>query len=309
MIELVVETADDGEKLDRIVARALNVSRRIARVVIGEGGVTVNGKPWKIIAKPVRAGAKVAIDRSREAVAEQHQPQGEATLEPQRILHYDRELVVVDKPAGLLSETDRIGSVSLQTLVPKLLAAMNERNRDIWLVHRLDAGTSGVIVLARTAAAARKLDATFRETKATKRYLALCNGRLSTPRDVDAAIGRAQGTRQKVDPQEGKPAFTTLVPRAVGTTATLVEARPRTGRTHQIRVHAAHAGHPLLGDRLYGGPVYTASTPPQAIGRVMLHAHSLTVPHPATGKPTCWIATPPKDFVALATTLGLADGL
>ncbi len=307
MIELTVEQADDGEKLDRIVARALDVSRRIARIVIGEGAVTVNGKPWKIIAKPVRAGAKVAIDRTREAVAEQ--PRHEPALDRERIIHLDRELVVIDKPADLLSETDRAGSVSLQTLVPKLLATLSERNRDVWLVHRLDAGTSGVIVLARTAAAGRMLDAVFREAKASKRYLALCNGRLADERDIDGPIGRAQGTRHKVDPQQGKPAFTKLVPRAVGTTATLVEARPRTGRTHQIRVHAAHAGHPLLGDRLYGGPVYTASTPPQAIGRVMLHACSLTLPHPATGKPTEWIAKAPKDFVTLAATLGIAEGL
>ncbi|HSI06930.1 MAG TPA: pseudouridine synthase, partial [Myxococcota bacterium] len=138
---------------------------------------------------------------------------------------------------------------------------------------------------------------------------AICNGRLSDERDVDAPIGRAQGTRHKVDPEQGKQAFTKLVPRAVGTIATLVEARPRTGRTHQIRVHAAHVGHPILGDRLYGGPVYTASTPPLAIGRVMLHAHSLVVPHPASGKSIEWIAAPPKDLVALATTLGLERGL
>ena len=306
-IELVVEQADDGEKLDRIVARALDVSRRIARIVIGEGAVTVNGKPWKIIAKPVRAGAKVVIDRTREAVAEA--PKDEPALERERIIHLDREVVVIDKPPGLLSETDRAGSVSLQTLVPKLLATLNERNRDVWLVHRLDAGTSGVIVLARTPAAGRKLDAVFREAKASKRYLALCTGRLAETRDLDGPIGRGQGTRHKVDPAQGKPAWTRLVPRAVGTTATLIEAQPRTGRTHQIRVHAAHAGHPLLGDRLYGGPVYTASTPPQAIGRVMLHAYSLSLPHPASGTPTEWIARAPKDFVALASTLGLAAGL
>jgi len=306
LIELTVEAADDGEKLDRIVARALGVSRRVARIVIGEGAVNVNGKPWRIIAKPVKAGARVSIDRTREAAAAKSADTREPVLERERILHLDAAVVVLDKPAGLLSETDRIGSVSLQTLVPKLLGTLGERQRDIWLVHRLDAGTSGVIVLARTAAAARKLDATFREAGATKVYSALCNGRLAEQRDVDAPIGRAQGTRHKVDPTSGKPAFTTFVPRAVGTTATFVEARPRTGRTHQIRVHAAHLGHPLLGDRLYGGPAYTASTPPIAIGRPMLHAERLTIPHPTTGKSTTFTAPLPSDFRNLATTLGLA---
>lgn len=308
MIELTVEPGDDGEKLDRVVARALNVSRRIARIVIGEGAVTVDGKPWRIIAKPIKAGARVVIHRTREAVADQARLPGEARLERERILHMDREVIVIDKPAGLLSETDRSGTVSLQTLVPKLLEEIGERNRDVWLVHRLDAGTSGVIVMARVASAGRKLDEAFREAKNTKRYLALCNGRLAEPRDVDGPIARAQGTRHKVDPQ-GKPAFTRLVPRAVGVSATLVEAQPRTGRTHRIRVHAAYAGHPLLGDRLYGGPVYTASTPPQAIGRVMLHAASLTVPHPRSNTPVTWIAPVPKDFRDLATILGVSGGL
>lgn len=308
MIELVVEQGDDGEKLDRVVARALNVSRRIARIVIGEGGVTVDGKPWRIIAKPIKAGARVIINRTREGVAEQARLPGEARLERERILHMDQEVIVIDKPPGLLSESDRSGTVSLQTLVPRLLEEIGERNREVWLVHRLDAGTSGVIVMARLASSGRKLDAAFREAKNTKRYLALCNGRLADQRDIDGPIARAQGTKHKVDP-EGKPAFTRFVSKAVGTSATLIEAQPRTGRTHQIRVHAAHAGHPLLGDRLYGGPVYTASTPPQAIGRVMLHAASLTVPHPRSNTPVTWTAPVPKDFRDLAGILGLDAGL
>jgi 23S rRNA pseudouridine1911/1915/1917 synthase len=298
-------TLDQEEKLDRVVARALGVSRRIARIMIGEGAVEVNGKPWKIVAKPVRAGAVVRI--TREAPPEAGADQG-PSLDDDAVLYIDPSIIVIDKPSGLLSETDRVGSASLQTLVPQLLTRRGERSRDIWLVHRLDAGTSGVIVLARSAQAARALDAVFREARASKEYLALANGRLPEPRAVDAAIGRAQGTRHKVDPA-GKPAFTQLTPLRTGTSATLVECKPRTGRTHQIRVHLAHVGHPIFGDRLYGGPAYTASTPPRAVGRVMLHARALTVPHPKTGKASRFEALLPKDFVALGEALGVIDAL
>jgi 23S rRNA pseudouridine1911/1915/1917 synthase len=297
-------TVGQDEKLDRIVARALGVSRRIARIVIGEGAVLVNGKPWRIVAKPVKAGSTVRI--TREAPPEERPPG--PSLDDDAVLFVDGSIVVIDKPSGVLSETDRLGSVSLQTLVPQFLQRRGERVRDVWLVHRLDAGTSGVIVLARSAAAARALDAVFREGRAVKEYLALANGRLHEARDVDAPIGRAQGTRHRIDPS-GKPAFTQLTPLRIGTSATLVEARPRTGRTHQIRVHLAHVGHPILGDRLYGGPAYTASTPPKAVGRVMLHARALTIPHPKTGKATRFEAMLPKDFVGLGEALGVLDAL
>ncbi len=259
--------------------------------MIGSGAVLVDGKPWKIVAKPMKAGATVRV--TAEAPAEEAQRTPEV-----RIIHQDRDIVVVDKPAGLLSETDRAGSVSLQTVVPKLVGA-----REIWLVHRLDAGTSGVMVLAKSVKAARVLDAAFREATVRKEYWALANGRLSEPRDVDAPIGRAERTKHKVDPAQGKPAFTAFEPLRVGTSATLVLAKPRTGRTHQIRVHLAHLGHPILGDRLYGGPAYTATTPPQAIPRVMLHARALTIPHPTTGKATRFEADLHDDFERLSVLL------
>lgn len=299
MTEFVTDQTDHDTRLDQILGRRLGVSRRIARIMIGSGAVLVDGKPWKIVAKPMKAGARVQVTQDAPAEAPQER------THDVRIIHQDKDIIVVDKPAGLLSETDRAGSVSLQTVIPKLLKQAGERFSDVWLVHRLDAGTSGVMVLARSVKAARVLDAAFREATVRKEYWALANGRLSNARDVDAPIGKAERTRHKVDPAEGKPAFTAFEPIKTGTIATLVRARPRTGRTHQIRVHLAHAGHPILGDRLYGGPSYTATTPPQAIPRVMLHARALTIPHPATGKPTTFEADLHEDFSRLVTALGL----
>ncbi|MBC7792804.1 MAG: RluA family pseudouridine synthase [Clostridia bacterium] len=298
MAEFVTDAGDNGEKLDRILGRRLGVSRRVARIMIGTGAVEVDGQPWRIVAKPMKAGATVRVQD--EAVKAESQKPDELTLD---IIHRDQSIIVVDKPAGLLSETDRAGSVSLQTVVPKLLRNAGERFTDVWLVHRLDAGTSGVMVLARSVKSARALDAAFREATVRKEYVAIANGRLSEPRDVDAPIGKTERGRHKVDLAQGRAAFTAFAPLRVGTSATLVQARPRTGRTHQIRVHLAYLGHPILGDRAYGGPGYTATTPPLAIPRVMLHARALTIPHPATGKPTRFEADLHADFTRVMAAL------
>jgi 23S rRNA pseudouridine1911/1915/1917 synthase len=295
-ITIRLDSAHDGEKLDHVVAHAAAISRRVARTWIAAGRVSVNGKQVRIQTRPVRAGAEVSIEP--EATAAVVAPRLEL-----EVLAIDRYLVAINKPAGLLSEHDRFGSPSLEELLPAMLRARGERDR-VWLVHRLDAGTSGVIVVARTPMAVKALSEQFHDGKARKQYLALCCGRLEGERLIEAPIGRALRTRHEVR-ADGKPAATRIVSLDANDTASLVRAEPRTGRTHQIRVHLAHLGHPLWGDRLYGGPAYTPGASAEPIARPMLHAARLALAHPKTGAPLVFEATPPVDFLALTVRLGL----
>ncbi|MEM6730802.1 MAG: RNA pseudouridine synthase, partial [Myxococcota bacterium] len=198
------------------------------------------------------------------------------------------------------------GSPSLETEVPKLLAARGERP-EVTLVHRLDAGTSGLLVMARTRAATRRLNQAFREGEVDKRYLALVQGRFSRTERVNAPIARVKGTRHGVR-DDGRPARTDFASLTAAGQAALVEATLHTGRTHQIRVHASHLGHPLLGDRLYGGPGYTVHAPPKAIARPMLHAYELGFDL-SNGTRRVFRSLPPSDFRALAEAYGLGHAV
>lgn len=293
-IAFVVAVADDEERLDRIVAQGAGVSRREARIWIHNGRVAVAGKVIKVLSRTVRAGREIRVDRGESEVA---------SVQPAvEIITLDRQVIVVNKPPGLLSESDP-GRPSIQSLLPAVLAHRGEAPA-IWLVHRLDAGTSGVMVVARTRPAARALSAAFRRGTVRKDYLALCAGEVTRKQEVNLAIGRGSGRRWAVR-KDGKPAATTIVPLAAGGGYTLVHAQPRTGRTHQIRVHLSHLGHPLVGDGLYGGPRYTETNPPETIGRAMLHAVRLRLTHPTSGAPVSFVAPPPADLLALLAGAGI----
>jgi 23S rRNA pseudouridine1911/1915/1917 synthase len=149
-------------------------------------------------------------------------------------------------------------------------------------VHRLDAGTSGLLVVASDDRTHEALAAMFKRHEADRRYLALVRGAVSNDRfEVDAPLGRA-GARVRVDATGGRTAATAFETRERFTRATLLEARPRTGRTHQIRVHLSAVGHPILGDRRYGGGGEDA----RALGleRPFLHAWRIAFDHPVTGE-------------------------
>lgn len=307
-LTFVVQTQEDGGRLDQLVARHCSVSRRIARTLIATGCVHVNKRLVRILTRPVRAGAQVHVAQpeTQAPTPMPASPRGGRASHGRpdvEILYIDRWLVVVNKPARLLSEADRFGSPSLESVVPGMLKARGERS-NVWLVHRLDAGTSGVLVMARSSQAARLLGDSFREAVVRKRYLALCQGVLERAQVVDAPLARQRGTKHGVD-AAGKAARTAVEPLVKGAQATLVLARPTTGRTHQIRVHMQHLGHPLLGDRLYGGPGFTSEKPPRAIGRAMLHAQRLVLPHPKKGETLIYEAPPPLDFLNAAAAFGI----
>ena len=302
-IQCTVTGEEDGQKLDRLVARYAGVSRRIARILISRGAVKANGRGVKILTKPMKAGVKLLIEKS--LVEEAGQKKGKKIeLHEADILYKDRWLVGIYKPSGLLSETDRLGSPSVQTLLPELLESQGESG-EVHLVHRLDAGTSGVLVLARKPNIARAMHELFRQKKLKKIYLALSQGRLKKDHWCDAPIKRMPGqvARHGVHP-EGKPSRTYLKELAFHDDNSLVLAQPKTGRTHQIRVHLAHLECPILGDKRYGGKAYIGEDY-RPVHRPMLHAYALEFKHPKSSEPVCVEGPPRSDFKGLAESLGL----
>lgn len=291
-LALDVGPSDAGERLDRFIAARGGISRGAARRALEAGGVFVDGRRCKVASRGLRGGQSVVVnleEGGRAAAAPE-------ALDRARLLYADADLVAVDKPAGVPAQptltTDR---GTLPDLVGALLGA------PVSIVHRLDRETSGVTVLARTREAAAALSEAFRAGAPEKTYLALCARAPSPPEGrVDAPLGkdpRRAGLRA-VTPA-GEPAATRYRTLRAGAAA-LVEARPETGRTHQIRVHLAHLGAPLLGDARYGGPRMVGAL---AIPRVMLHAARLALRHPATGAPLAFEAPVPADFEAVARAL------
>ena len=216
---------------------------------------------------------------------------------PDLALYLDEALLVVNKPAGLPTLVD-----GYQREAPYLVGLLGELYGRVWVVHRLDKDTSGVIVFARTAQAHRELNNQFEQRRANKVYHALVIGQPEwDEKTIDLPL-RPNGDRRHrtvIDPQGGKPSSSVLRVLERFSGYALVEASPRSGRTHQIRAHLAAAGNPLMADDLYRGPgrVKTDSTmDPAPIDRLGLHARSLTLIHPLSGQPQRFEAPYPRDF-------------
>ena len=204
------------------------------------------------------------------------------------ILHLDDAFLVVNKPAGLPVLPD-----GWQKDSPYLVKLMQAEYGRIWIVHRLDKVTSGALVMARTAEAHRSLSMQFEKRQAEKIYHAIANGvpawdELTARQPLRGDIGHKH--RSVIDPRNGKPSTTTFRALNRFPAHALLEARPLTGRTHQVRVHAAAIGCPLLGDTMYGAP------PTEIIARPALHALSLSFANPTTGQSVTFTAPYPEDF-------------
>ena len=303
-LRLSVGPADVGDRLDRFLARAGDISRGEARRVLDRGGVWVDGKRIKAASRAMRLNQQVLLVLE-ETAARRATPA--KALERARLLFEDAHLVAVDKPPFVASQPT-LGSDSgdLLALTQALVA------RRLWLVHRLDLETSGVTIFAKSRAAVSALTKAFRDRAVTKRYLALVSdaGSLNDEGSIDLSLS-ADATRpgrQKVNPHSGALALTHYRVRSRGLTGTaLVEAHPQTGRTHQIRVHLAALGAPLLGDKLYGGPLSRALDRDEslAIPRVMLHASSLSLCHPVRDEALHIEAPLPADMADIAQRLAL----
>ncbi|WP_242341330.1 RluA family pseudouridine synthase [Anaeromyxobacter sp. SG66] len=292
-LSLAVGPADAGERLDRFIAARGGISRGIARRTLDAGGVFLDGRRCKVSGKLLHEGQEVVVNLE-EAGRSAPAP---GALDRSRLLYADRDLVAVDKPAGVPAQPTLTTD---QGTLPELVAAL--LGAPVTLVHRLDRETSGVTVLARSAAAAAALAEAFRTGTPEKTYLALCARAPAPPEGrIDAPLGKdpARAGLRRVDPR-GDAAATRYRTLREGPLAALVEARPETGRTHQIRVHLAHLGAPLLGDPRYGGPRRVGEV---AIPRVMLHARRLEIAHPASGARLVFEASVPDDFGAAEAAL------
>jgi len=209
-----------------------------------------------------------------------------------QVLYEDDALIFVDKPPDIVVQR------SHDPDEPSLLDMASAHAGNIFLMQRLDRGTSGVMFFSKLASINARLTRHFETKQIRKRYVALCEGELAERQTIDAPLARigpiSFGVRD-----HGKRAITGLVPRRATAGGSLVGVELRTGRTHQIRVHLAAIGHALIGDWLYGQ---------RNAVRPMLHAAELAMLHPLTNEPLRVVAAPPEDFVAAACERGIVSG-
>jgi 23S rRNA pseudouridine1911/1915/1917 synthase len=305
-----------GGRLDRLLAGALpQLSRSRLKALIEDGRVTSAGKAVTSPAAKVKAGQKFAI-----IVPEARPVALEGQAIPLEILYEDKDLIVLNKPAGLVVHP-AAGNPD-RTLVNALIAHCGPDFTGIGgeqrpgIVHRLDKDTSGLMVAAKTEAAHRGLVEQFAARSIERSYLALVWGRPSPAAGaLTGNIGRSPRNRKKmaVLRRGGRPAETgyKVLQSFQNGRVSLVECRLKTGRTHQIRVHLAEAGHPLLGDPLYGrGDTRRARGLPEraqaalaALGRQALHAKTLGFQHPVSGDTLQFTCELPSDIRSLISSL------
>jgi len=281
---LVADAGAAGVRLDRWLVSALpELSRARVQALIEDGHVRVAGAVRKAAHK-LRGGEDVELEIP-PSPPEELRPEPIALT----IVYEDADVLVVDKPAGMVVHPG--AGVSSGTLAAAVLAHAPEiagvgGPRRPGVVHRLDKGTSGLLVIAKTPAAYHALVAQLAAREVTREYLAIVHGRLAASEGrIDAPIGRDPHHRQRMAVRRdgsGRRAVTRFRVRERFNAFTYVECRLETGRTHQIRVHLASRGHPIVGDETYGGG---QPRPPVALAGVALHAARLVFVHPVTQMP------------------------
>jgi 23S rRNA pseudouridine1911/1915/1917 synthase len=223
-------------------------------------------------------------------------PRAESPIANDDLVYLDGQVVVVRKPAGISTVPfDERETGTLSELVQALLKRRGGPGAELGVVHRIDKETSGLVLFARTLAAKRTLKQQFRFHSVERRYVALAHGavRAATHRSrlvQDRGDGRRGSTE---NPELGRDSVTHVRPLEALAGATLIECRLETGRTHQIRIHLSEAGHPLLGERVYGRDFRGARI---EAPRLMLHAFELGFEHPSTGKPMHFEEPMPGDM-------------
>lgn len=304
-MKAAVPAALHGERVDRAVAILTGLPRSEVAALVAQGAVRLRGHSISGRSRRVAEGDDLEVTMPVTTVAAG--PQADESVDV-AVVHEDDDVIVVDKPAGLVVHGGAGNATG--TLVHGLLArfpdlasiGVGEAPRP-GIVHRLDKGTSGLLVVARTASAYHALVEQLRRREVERIYLALVWGRVAAPAGlIDAPVGRgvrdptrmavsAGGkqarTRYRVESRHEEPA-----------PVTLLECRLETGRTHQIRVHLAAIGHPVVGDARYRG-----ARAALALERPFLHARHLAFDHPVTGERLSFASPLPADLQALLATL------
>ncbi|MGI8684347.1 MAG: RluA family pseudouridine synthase [Acidimicrobiales bacterium] len=294
-----VPAALAGERVDKAVALLTGLPRSEIAALVTAGAVRVGGRPVGARSRRLAEGDVLDVDLPEVVEVESLAPETAVDVD---VVHEDDHVLVVDKAAGVVVHPG--AGQATGTLVAGLLARypgladVGTRDRP-GIVHRLDKGTSGLLVVARTNEAYRALTAQLKERTVGRRYTAMVWGRVEAPAGmVDAPVGRAakDPTRMSVSARgrEARTRYEVVQRFAEPAGATLVWCRLETGRTHQIRVHLAAIGHPVLGDRRYGG-----ARSARLAARPFLHAAQLAFDHPATGERLSFESALPDDLQAV----------
>ena len=309
--DLVIPNAMHGERLDRALAQLLpEFSRSFAQQLLAEGCVHCIFPEARLIPKPsikVRSGEQYQVILRPTPQSQAFKPEDIAL----DVVYEDADLRVLNKPAGLVvhpAPGNWSGTLLNGLLALDPQAVMLPR---AGIVHRLDKDTSGLMVVARSRRAMDALVAMIANREVHREYLAVAYRKWNSPnpmREVEAAIGRDYRNRLRmavVDLERlpGKPAHTSFECLDSQDEACLMRCVLHTGRTHQIRVHMAYIGHPLLGDAIYAGPMQ------MGIARQALHAFRLRFLHPISGRSLAFEAPIPSDMESLLQGLGLQKGL
>ena len=310
-----IQTNHSGERLDRFLLNATEgMSRTYLQRLIRNGDATINGKVAKQPSYALRDGDRVCLTLPP--------PRPLETLQPERIpldiLHEDSDLIVLNKPAGMLVHP--ANGVNIGTLVNALLAHCRTDLSGIGgverpgIVHRLDKDTSGVLVVAKTDVVHRGLSAQFEQHSITRRYVAIvCGTSAKATGTIDARIARSRRDRRRMTTVEtgGRHAVTHYEVLETYAQFALVQLTLETGRLHQIRVHLQHIGHPVVGDAIYGGEQRALNDADTTelkhalaqLKRQALHARVLGFEHPVTGEYLTFSAPMPKDMQRVVNAL------
>lgn len=313
IVQLNVNAVDDGTRLDQWISSAAGLSRARAQKLVREGRVLVDGSARK---------PSFVVETGMSVRLEVPEPEPDLSAAPAAeplklaVLYEDAHIVVVDKAAGM---TVHPGAGILSgTLVNALLDRYPEivhvgDPQRPGIVHRLDKLTSGVMVVARSAEAYDRLVIDFKEHRHLREYKALCHGHMKESEGrIETLLGRHAKDRKKMSTRvsEGREAITNWTVEREWPGFSLLSLQLETGRTHQIRVHMSEAGHPVLGDPVYGGRKRANSIPDQVVRnavrgleRQMLHAARLGLTHPVTGVNLEFVSELPGDMRALMQVL------
>ena len=343
-IQFVVDRRAAGQTLAAVLKARFGLSWARAKRLVEGGHVKVSGQVERDVARRLKLGKRVEVaagavelppeqraqkkgegakeskgakvpkpQTAKKPLAASHAP----SLDPSTIVYVDDAVVVVNKPAGLTTVRSADDAAEFgarakrflpKTLADLLPAALGAPDRPVTAVHRLDRDTSGLVVFARTRAAAESLLKQFRKHTTERRYLALTRGvpaagRLESVFVRDRGDGR-RGSTTDFLAEGGKRAVTHVSVQETFGNFALAECRLETGRTHQVRIHLGEAGTPLCGETVYDRPPGGKPAPDgSGAKRPMLHAARLGFAHPESGEPVSWEAAPPADFAEVLARL------